>query len=259
MTKVNICLKRLLTIFNIFFAIIGGLVLCLAFLTQTLTFSHVQVEGRSTVLIALYLFGSITMVIAVLGAYGSHKESKGCLIAFLVCMVIGSMAMLRTGIPAAAMRPKAAGVLEEKLRMLLPLDTATSDVRVLAESLQLQAHCCGMFSYKDWEDNIPDSCLCSRAAEMQGICQNVFIGMRSKVIYEEACFPIIRHYFLFVVDFMIGVAFTLAALALLGMALSSLMIHQMRYTNRSQMVMTVPAVFSGMPPKYEELQNPPEY
>lgn len=38
-------------------------------------------EGRTTGLIALYIFGAITMVIAILGAYGAHREKKGALIA----------------------------------------------------------------------------------------------------------------------------------------------------------------------------------
>ena len=31
-------------------------------------------------LITLYIMGSITMMIAILGAYGAHKENKGALI-----------------------------------------------------------------------------------------------------------------------------------------------------------------------------------
>lgn len=48
-------------------------------------------------------------------------------------------------------------------------------------------------------------------------------------------------------------------LQLLGMVLSSLMIHQMRYPYRPTILMTVPAVFTTPPPKYQELHNPPEY
>lgn len=39
-----------------------------------------QLEGRTTGLLVLYIVGSVTMVIAILGAYGAHKESKVCLI-----------------------------------------------------------------------------------------------------------------------------------------------------------------------------------
>lgn len=261
MAHVNICVKRLLTIFNIFFAIIGGLIIAFAFLGQTLSSSHGggKVEGRDTGLIMLYLFGSVTMVIAVLGAYGSHTENRGCLIAFLVCMVIGSLVMLRGGIPIATVRPMLADILEQKLRTALPLDTASREDRNMAESVQHELQCCGLFSYRDWEDSIPDTCLCSQAEAREGVCQNVYTArLEQKVIYEKTCFPILLHYVLLFTDIMIGFFFSLAVLALLGLALSSVMVHQMRHTLRAP-VMTVPVIFSAMPPKYEELKNPPEY
>lgn len=37
-------------------------------------------EGRTSGLIVLYVVGTVTMVIAILGAYGAHKESKVSLI-----------------------------------------------------------------------------------------------------------------------------------------------------------------------------------
>lgn len=48
-------------------------------------------------------------------------------------------------------------------------------------------------------------------------------------------------------------------LQLLGMALSSTIIHQMRYPGRSTLMMTVPSIFTLPPPKYQELHNPPGY
>ncbi|XP_034079032.1 tetraspanin-8-like [Gymnodraco acuticeps] len=186
MAHVNICVKRLLTIFNIFFAVIGGLIIAFAFLGQTLSSSHGggKVEGRDTGLIMLYLFGSVTMVIAVLGAYGSHKENRGCLIAFLVCMVIGSLIMLRCGIPVATARPMLADYFEQKFRTALPLDTASREDRHMAESIQQELQCCGLFSYRDWEDSIPDTCLCSAAEAREGICQDVYtVSFCNIIIY----------------------------------------------------------------------------
>ncbi|KAI9535754.1 hypothetical protein NQZ68_040874 [Dissostichus eleginoides] len=120
--------------------------------------------------------------------------------------------------------------------------------------------CCGLFSYRDWEDSIPDTCLCNQAVEREGICQTIFTEhMERKVIYEKTCFPIVLQYVLLIADIVIGFFFTLAVLALLGLALSSVMIHQMRHGVRAPVMMAVPAIFSAMPPKYEELKNPPEY
>lgn len=95
------------------FQIVGGVILGLALLSQVLTSAHGgddvrthsvhapsqenkslshtdlsiacssshQLPNRTAGLVVLYIVGSVTMVIAILGAYGAHKESKGCLIA----------------------------------------------------------------------------------------------------------------------------------------------------------------------------------
>ncbi|XP_042259725.1 tetraspanin-8-like [Thunnus maccoyii] len=266
MAKINPCLKRTFTIFNIIFAIIGGFIIGLALLSQVLTSVNGgnDLDGRTTGLIVLYVVGTITMVIAILGAYGAHKENKVALIVFLVCMVVGSLLMLRTGVPAAAARPRIRGVLEEKFHQLLPLDKASEDVKDMADTLQRQLHCCGLFSYEDWEQNIPDSCLCNDVEQSEGKCQNVQTSYRSlllptKSVYIKSCFPIVMYYILMVADIMIGVVFTLAVLALLGMILSSIMIYQMRHPETPAVLMTVPAIFTSGPPKYQELHNPPAY
>lgn len=44
----------------------------------------------------------------------------------------------------------------------------------------LQLHCCGLFSSADWEQNIPDSCLCQPAEEGTGDeCQTVDYQVRN--------------------------------------------------------------------------------
>ncbi|KAI3366819.1 hypothetical protein L3Q82_009235, partial [Scortum barcoo] len=291
--------------------IVGGVIISLALLSQVLTNLNGgnEVEGRTSGLIILYVVGSVTMVIAILGAYGAHRESKVSLIVdfyveylynvslllvlhhlletteFLVCMVIGSLLMLRAGIPAAAARPKLEGFLENAFREKLPLDKASYEVKNIGRcpadpdtaeefyevSAQKktkipsfswkQLHCCGLFSYKDWEDQIPDSCECNQMEE-EGKCQTINYGpgiLQQKSVYIKTCFPIILHYALLVADIVIGVIFVLAVLALLGMILSSIMIHQLRYPNRPTVLLSVPAIFTTPPPKYQELHNPPQY
>ncbi|XP_072233731.1 tetraspanin-8-like [Leuresthes tenuis] len=261
MAQVNCCLKRIFTVFNIFFAIVGGVIIGLTLLSQIVTNAEGggNLEGRTTGLIGLYIVGAATMMIAILGAYGAHKESKVSLIVFLVCMVIGSLLMLRVGVPAAIARPELEGVLEEKFRQFLPLDKASEEAQDMANSLQLHLHCCGLFSYTDWEDSIPDTCTCTPIVEddCKAIHLTELYRYRTKSIYSKPCFPIIMRYVHMVADILLGVVFFLAALALLGMILSSIMIHQMRHPNRAVVLLNIPTIFSSPPPKYQELNNPP--
>lgn len=57
----------------------------------------------------------------------------------------------------------------------------------------------------------------------------------------------------------LNLIFSILTLQLLGMTLSSIMIHQLRYPNRPTVVLSVPAIFTTPPPKYQELHNPPQY
>ncbi|XP_076015827.1 tetraspanin-8-like [Genypterus blacodes] len=264
MYRVDPCLKRLFIIFNIFFAIVGGVIIALALLSQVATSTHGGdgMEGRTTGLIVLYIFGSITMVIAILGAYGAHREKKGALIVFLVCMVIGSLVMLRTGVPAAMIRPHLKDTLEERFRRVLPLDKASEDIQGMAEGLQSLLHCCGLFGSDDWEQNIPESCVCNQEEQEMGMCRSIsyqVLMRQQKYIFTQPCFPIIARYALLASDILLGVVFTLAALALLGLALSSMIIHQLRPRAQLPVLLSVPAIFSPAPPKYQELQNTPGY
>ncbi|XP_023118292.1 tetraspanin-8-like [Amphiprion ocellaris] len=263
MAQINTCLKRTFTIFNIFFAIVGGVIIALALLCQILTNveGRENLEGRTSSLVGLYLFGAITMMVAILGAYGAHKESKASLVVFLVCMIIGTLLMLRAGIPTAIARPQIEGILEQKVQEFLPLDESQPDVQNMANSLQTAMHCCGLFSYRDWRKNIPESCSCNPEEEV-GQCRNVeyrnFI-FQTKSVYAKPCFPILMHYILLFADILLGIVFTLAILALLGLVLSSIMIHQLRYPSRPTVLLSVPAIFTPAPPKYQELHNPPAY
>ncbi|MEQ2193896.1 hypothetical protein XENOCAPTIV_017256 [Xenoophorus captivus] len=49
----------------------------------------------------------------------------------------------------------------------------------------------------------------------------------------------------------------LSLVVVLGMVLSSIMIHQLRQPNRTTIFLSVPAIFTPGPPKYQELHNPP--
>uniref|UniRef100_A0A8C5AZZ8 Tetraspanin n=1 Tax=Gadus morhua TaxID=8049 RepID=A0A8C5AZZ8_GADMO len=175
MTQVNVCLKRTFTFFNILFAILGALVIGLALVSQSVSKNHGagEVEGRTTGLLMLYIVGSVTMMIAILGAYGAQKENKGALIAFLVFMVIGTLIMWKTGTSMAISSPQIENVMEQKFRSLLPLDQSPESTQNMMSSVQTTLQCCGLFSYEDWENNIPSSCACNSEQEFEGNCRTV--------------------------------------------------------------------------------------
>uniref|UniRef100_A0A3B5M1X1 Tetraspanin n=1 Tax=Xiphophorus couchianus TaxID=32473 RepID=A0A3B5M1X1_9TELE len=233
MAQINSCLKRTFIGFNLFFAVSWDV------LRRSRTFQNLKcMENRTTGLVCLYIMGAVTMLLGLLGAYGAYKEHKISLIVFLVCMVIGSLVMIRSGIPAAIIRP-------EVKSLLLQPELLTG-------------------SYTDWNEDIPSSCDCPSIEDEEPFTCKLVPGMNltaASPFHRQPCVPIVMYYVLLVADISLGVIFTLAALAVLGMILSSIMIHQLRHPNRTPVVLNVPTIFIPGPPKYHELQNelPPPY
>ncbi|XP_038161145.1 tetraspanin-8-like [Cyprinodon tularosa] len=261
MAKINTCLKRTFIGFNLFFAIVGGIIIGLAVLSQIFTSSEEDsnMESRASGIICLYVMGAVTMMLSLLGAYGAYKESKASLIVFLVCMILGALLMIRAGIPSAVARPQLEGIMEEKFKEILPLSDASFQIKHMADMLQEKLHCCGLFSYRDWNGDIPSTCICNPEEEEEFECRRIGYQYltQSRSIYSKPCFPILMHYVLLLADIVLGVVFTLASLAVLGTILSCIMIHQLRQRNTATILLSVPAIFTPRLPKYEELQNPP--
>lgn len=276
MAKRCSCFQRLFIFFNVLFAIAGGVIIGLGLLGQFIYHgSTEEFENQSKGFVVLYVVGGITMFMSLLGAYGAHREKRIPLIMFLVACFIVCFCLLRVAVPTAMYRPEVERIVEEKFREVLPLNEASPDVRQLTEKFQLNLKCCGLFGYTDWGDNVPDSCLCQGEEDLiEGTCQNIPYQLlilsefrmtgHQKLIYKQPCFPIIEGYMAKVLDIVLGVFFGFAALALLGVVMSAVLLAQLRSSN-----VAVPVVFSvsshpskfsfsSHPPKYSELYNEPE-
>uniref|UniRef100_A0AAZ1Y642 Tetraspanin n=1 Tax=Oreochromis aureus TaxID=47969 RepID=A0AAZ1Y642_OREAU len=228
MSQVSPSLRHFFFGFDVFFLVIVELITVTA---PAPLFKHYQdnFEVQTT---HRYIFGSITVVISILGAHGAHTANRMSL------TVLGR-------------------VMEERFRLLLPLDQASADIRDQVERLQTSLHCCGLFGYKDWENSIPDSCLCKQDVEE---CQtvsytNLLLNLfwQKKSVFTQPCFPIIISSVARNANITLGVTFGLFVLTLFGMVLSSLLIYQMYNTS-----IRLNCQWTGQPPAYELLDDVPE-
>ncbi|XP_052370529.1 tetraspanin-8-like [Oncorhynchus keta] len=274
MAKLNSCFQRLFVFFNLLFAIVGGVIIGLGLLGQfAYNDSTSEFENQTKGFLVMYLVGGITMAMSLLGAHGAHREKRIPLIVFLVACFICCFGLLRLAVPTAMYRPEMMQIVEEKFREGLPLNEASPDVRQFTERIQLNLKCCGLFSYTDWGNNVPDSCLCQgEEDQMEGTCLNIpyrllfFSEFRmtghQKLIYKQTCFPILEGYLAKALDILLGVSFGFAALALLGAVMSAVLLAQLRSsTGAVPVVFSVSSSkfgFSSHPPKYTELYNEPE-
>ncbi|KAK6292354.1 hypothetical protein J4Q44_G00369380 [Coregonus suidteri] len=269
MAKLSSCFKRLFIFFNLLFAIVGGVIIGLGLLGQFFYHgSTSEFENQTTGFVVLYVVGGVTMAMSLLGAYGAHRGKRIPLIVFLLTCIIGCFCFLRLAVPTAIYRPEVEQSMEEKFREVLPLNRASPDVRQLTERIQLGLKCCGLFSYTDWGQNVPDSCLCQgEEDQVEGKCQNIpyeFLFLSEKLIYRQACFPILKGYMAKAMDIVLGVFFGFAVLSLLGAVMSAVLLAQVRRSTVGVPVVSSVSSqlskfsFSYQPPKYSELYNVPE-
>nr|XP_057921841.1 tetraspanin-6-like isoform X2 [Doryrhamphus excisus] len=190
MGKINGCLKCLFIFFNVVFAIVG----------------------------CLLIFGLVKASI-----YSSQ---------FAGFMGIGMIIMLIFGIVAVVMRNKVRDNFRSASSEVIKTYMAQEGFQSMLNQLQETAQCCGLTSPGDWGDNIPSTCRCKAgsygtfgAAECKARPQGT---SGPDQIYTQTCgeFIIIWSDFLFNVS--MGVMFTFAVTALLGLLVSLLMIHQVR-------------------------------
>ncbi|KAJ8008830.1 hypothetical protein DPEC_G00082500 [Dallia pectoralis] len=273
MAKLNVCLKRIFIFFNLFFAVVGGLILGLGLVGRLFYQRNTaEWENQTSGFTVMFVVGGVTIAISLVGAYGAQREKRIPLIVFLTACFVACFGLLRLAVPAAIYHPMLENDMEGMFRAKLPLNKAPPGVQEVAESIQQTLKCCGLFSYTDWGHDIPNSCLCQDSEdEIEGKCQYVqYQSMLlsftdpQKLIYKQTCFPVLKFYLSKAMDIFLGVFFGLAALALLGAVISAVLLAQLMKST-----VGVPVVFSvsslpakrniwSQPPKYTELYNEPE-
>ncbi|KAK2859221.1 hypothetical protein Q5P01_003841 [Channa striata] len=100
-------------------------------------------------------------------------------------------------------------------RSRLPLDQASDDTRQQVEALQTTLHCCGLFSYSNWRDDIPQFCLYRQQDELEENFQHNFVlnlFWQKKSIFTQPCFPLIMESVTTNANVTLAVVFTLFAM-----------------------------------------------
>ncbi|KAF5907899.1 tetraspanin-8-like, partial [Clarias magur] len=199
MAKISPCFKGTFVFFNSLFAIFGIVIIVLGLLAQP----YVEEPNARTGVIGMYVIGSVIFCVAVLGAYGAHKESKCALIVFFIVMCLATAGMLRTAISLVIARPEMSSILSEHFKTDSSL---TKDQEQALNPIQEHFHCCGLFNgYRDWRDEVPDSCNCVNP-NAGDTCEMV----SSRSVWSQPCGLILTEYVMVIT---MAVFFSLAALA----------------------------------------------
>ncbi|XP_062374248.1 tetraspanin-8-like [Sardina pilchardus] len=266
MAQGSTVLRNIFGFFNLLFAIAGVLAIALAIVIQV-HLGNVQELGQVAALIILYVIGSITLVTSFLGAYGAFRQVKWMLIVFLVLMCVGCLSLLRFALFMAFQRPQVNHAIENAINEMGPLDQTSEDFQKFMDGVQKSMQCCGAFDgYKDWNGHVPESCNCPDTEKAKACVALPGYGFEAsfsvpegsrRFVYKQACGPLFLDTINKFVNIALGILFGLTALTVLGIAISSCLIHQIN-KNRNAGVVFAPAfAFSAVPPKYDTLVNEP--
>ncbi|XP_059792491.1 tetraspanin-8 isoform X4 [Balaenoptera ricei] len=178
----------------------------------------------------LIAVGAIIMILGFLGCFGAMKENQFMLVLFFIGLILILLLQVVAGILGATNKSKTERALNETLQTNVHLLSATNENGKLFQEafseIQEELKCCGLINgASDWGNNFQyyyKSCECPSASDSS--C-TMYDG---KTIYKQSCFSLLRGLFSRRLSIVIGLAFGLAAVEVLGLIFSLVLYCQIR-------------------------------
>ncbi|XP_036026093.1 tetraspanin-8 [Onychomys torridus] len=234
MAGVSGCLKYSMFFFNFLFWICGMLILALSIWVRVSKDGKEIISARDSgtdpyvavnILIAV---GAIIMVLGFLGCCGAVKESRCMLLLFFIGLLLILLLQLAAGILGAAFKSESSRLLNETLyenaKLLSETTPEAKEFQQAMIALQEELKCCGLVKgAEDWGNNFNDaqeSCKCSVSPDSQ--C-NSHSGIS---VNAKTCLSLIRDMVEKNIIIVIGIAFGLAVIEILGLVFSMVLYCQ---------------------------------
>lgn len=217
--------------FNFLFWVCGTLILALAiWLRVSKDGKEIVSSGYSStnpfvavnILIAV---GSIIMVLGFLGCCGAVKESRCMLLLFFIGLLLILLLQVAAGILGATFKSESSRILNETLyenaKLLSETSNEAKEFQKAMIAFQSEFKCCGLkFGAADWGKNFPDakaSCQCtgSDCGSYEG-----------ESVYPTTCLSLIKELVEKNIIIVIGIAFGLAVIEILGLVFSMVLYCQ---------------------------------
>lgn len=217
--------------FNFLFWVCGTLILALAiWLKVSKDGKEIVTSGdygtnpfvAVNILIAV---GSIIMVLGFLGCCGAVKESRCMLLLFFIGLLLILLLQIAAGILGATFKSESSRILNETLYDNAKLLSETSDeakeFQKAMIAFQSEFKCCGLkFGAADWGSNFQEakeSCKCTESE-----CENY----KGEDVYRTTCLSLIKELVEKNIIIVIGIAFGLAIIEILGLVFSMVLYCQ---------------------------------
>lgn len=220
--------------FNFLFWICGTLILGLAIWVRVSKDGKEIIasgEAGTNPLVAVNILiavGAIIMVLGFLGCCGAVKESRCMLLLFFIGLLLILFLQVAAGILGATFKSESSRLLNETLHENAKLlSQSTEEAKTFQEamiSFQTEFKCCGLVKgAQDWGVNFNDareSCKCTDASGSQ--CSS-YDGSN---VNTQTCLSLIKDLVEKNIIIVIGVAFGLAVIEILGLVFSMVLYCQ---------------------------------
>lgn len=180
----------------------------------------------------LIAVGAIIMILGFLGCCGAVKESRCMLMLFFIGLLLILILQLTGGILGAVYKSQMETVLNLTLSLNVDaLQSTTGEYKEYQQDFQefeQENKCCGLLNGPtDWGKNFnkPSSTACQCEAEKSS---DLCIKYQDKYIYKKPCGDVIKKYVKDNLAIIIGIAFGLAVIEVIGLVFSMTLYCQIR-------------------------------
>ncbi|XP_010368180.1 tetraspanin-8 [Rhinopithecus roxellana] len=233
MAGVSGCVKYSMFTFNFLFWLCGILILALAIWVRVSSDSQevlnsTDLSSSSYVAVNILIaVGAIIMILGFLGCCGAIKESRCMLLLFFIGLLLILLLQVAAGILGAVFKSESDRIINETLRentkLLSTTEESAKQFQQAMVEFQKEFKCCGLINgAADWGNNFqqyPNLCEC---LDTQRPCTNY----NGKLVYQEPCISSIRDFLVKNLIIVIGIAFGLAVIEILGLVFSMVLYCQ---------------------------------
>lgn len=160
------CVKYLLFLFNLLFAISGIVIFTVGILIQKVYFNYSQFidEKFFSAPMLLIVVGIIVFVVSFFGCCGAIRESNFMLITFAVLLFIIFLTEVAGGVTGYWMQNDIHDMLQQRMSSSMKDYNKNQEITKSWDVLQSDLSCCGVESPEDWEKTVypngtlPHSC-----------------------------------------------------------------------------------------------------
>ncbi|XP_053199997.1 CD63 antigen-like [Scomber japonicus] len=189
-------------------------------------------------LLVLQVFGPLTVVLSVLGICAASWDHKPSLLVFSGLIFVEFVALMVVASPLVQVQAQMDSAVDEVFLNVTPLHRTELYIQQELNKLQTSNSCCGLRSFDDWDNHLPDSCFCtpptpsaSTATQQQGSQAGnsssecvLTPQVTNKVwVHSKPCGPILKSHLSFPIKLRIGIISAFATIAMTAIVLSLLL------------------------------------